>query len=780
MLSNSALVVGDRPWLSPPQLPGDPLFARQWYLLNQGQTGGTAGVDLNVVKVWQDYDGRGVAVGILDDGVQYVHPDLVANYNSAIDRDVDELDDDPAPSNLDFHGTSVAGIIAAAANNGIGGVGVAPAAAIAAIRMAFGFGFSEYDQDIDALLQLRQFDIVNNSWGYGPLFYDNFASLEFRLHEAALQSAVQQGRRGLGTVVVFSAGNGRRQGDDSNYHSLTNSRYVIAVAALNHKGLHTWYSSMGANLLVSAFGGESLADGIVTTDRLGLPGYNQSPNFSRSSDYTDNFGGTSAAAPMVSGIVALMLQANPNLGYRDVQEILAYSARQTDAANPSWQFNEARNWNGGGLHTSSDYGFGLVDAHAAVRLAETWTLSQTAANEQVVRRLNDGSFENTNIPDGGDRPSVVQVTTPLTLDRVEVDIDLFHPRLSDLNLVLTSPGGTRSVLMRRPPAAANPLDFPLPQRLRFTFSSSQFWGESSLGNWTLTFRDRVSGETGYYNRWSLRLYGDLPEIDNIYVYTDEFAQVSPGNFDRKRLQDSAGNDTINAALTQDAVLDLTPGSRSVLAGKGLQIDPNTQIEKAFGGDGNDRLQGNLANNTLSGGRGNDTLAGGSGADTLLGNAGADLLNGDNGRDLLDGGNGNDSLLGGLGNDTLLGGAGDDTLTGGEGSDRFSFASPTAFSTDTLGTDRITDFVSGTDQIALGKSTFTALATPTGASLRPEEFAVVDSEAAIATATALMVYHSSSGGLFYNANGAAPGLGTGGLFAILPNRPNLSASDLTVL
>ena len=113
-------------------------------------------------------------------------------------------------------------------------------------------------------------------------------------------------------------------------------------------------------------------------------------------DYTA-FNGTSAAAPVVSGVVALMLQANPFLGWRDVQTILAYSARHVgsqigDPAPPvsnelnTWNYNDAVDWNGGGLHFSRDYGFGLVDAFAAVRLAETWNVGspevQSSGNEE--------------------------------------------------------------------------------------------------------------------------------------------------------------------------------------------------------------------------------------------------------------------------------------------------------------------------------------------------------------------------------------------------------------
>src|SRR5262249_55514677 len=117
----------------------------------------------------------------------------------------------------------------------------------------------------------------------------------------------------------------------------------------------------------------------VATTGIELTNDNGSTFYSEAQTAT----GTSFAAPVVSGIVALMLEANPRLGYRDIQEILALSARTvgTDASNPTdWTSNPPTNWNGGGMHVSHDYGFGEVDAKAAVRLAETWQRHGTSGN----------------------------------------------------------------------------------------------------------------------------------------------------------------------------------------------------------------------------------------------------------------------------------------------------------------------------------------------------------------------------------------------------------------
>jgi len=740
--------------------PNDPLYRIQWHLQNIGQTGGTRGMDLNVLPVWRDYTGQGVRVAVLDEGVDYLHPDLANNYDANADIDAAERDGDPAPYWDEPHGTAVAGLISAEGNNNQGGLGVAPGSTISGIRVDY------YDDAFQvnaayALGQMANFDVVNNSWSYASPFSDTFDSKAGTpLYAAALELAIATGRDGLGTIVVFSAGNSRQNGDSANYHNLQNSRFTLAVAALTHEGKHTSYSSPGANVLVSAFGGDSLADWIVTTDLQGYDGYD-------SGDYTDDFGGTSAAAPMVAGVVALMLEANPNLGYRDVQEILAYSARQTDRSNTSWLTNGATTWNGGGLQVSNDYGFGLVDARAAVRLAETWHSQHTLANEQVA---TGEQAPGTAILDNAATIGAITLDANLAVDQVEVFVNLTHNWIGDLELVLTSPSGTESLLMARP--GMNDYNiYGLGQaNLRFTFSSVQFWGESSLGTWTLTVRDQSALDEGILVNWNLKAFGDAASADDTYIYTNAFSLVANAP-ERLVLTDTSGMDVLNAAaVTSDLWLDLRSGATSQIAGQTLTIAANTVIESAIGGDGRDHIRGNAANNTLSGGRFNDRL---------FGFAGIDALKGDRGNDALFGGIGNDTLMGGIGNDTLNGGSQTDILTGGRGADRFTFGVSSTFSED-LGVDQITDFGVGSDLIVLSKRTFSAIASQIGRSFNlVSEFARVANDLAVAESVALIVYSQATGNLFYNANGTEAGYGSGGQFAALSTPFRLNAQHFVL-
>ena len=443
--ARSSFFVNKSP-LADPELsyvPSDGLVASQWHLKNSGQTGGTAGIDINVSAVWDDYTGAGVLIGIYDDGVDFTHADLNDNYDASQHLVINGVTYSAAPSGNQNHGTAVAGLIASE-SDGTGTVGVAYGASITGVPILRSTMAPDL---ISAMFEWDRFDIVNNSWGYTTPFQVNANSSNeyWRSFESAIVDA-GTGRDGLGTIIVKSAGNNRASGNDTNYDNFANHRQVIAVGALDHNGMVSYYSTPGATVLVTAPSSNTVV-GLTTTDVAGAAGNN-------SGDYLSSFGGTSAAAPLVSGVAALMLEANPELGWRDVQEILAMSARQvgdpaslTGYEKYGWSFNGAGNWNGGGMHFSNDYGFGLVDALAAVRLAESWTLQGASANEI---RVSVSAATNSAIPDNGSAVFQLSIPQNILIDHVELTVDILHPNRGDLRITLTSPDGTVSIVMDRP------------------------------------------------------------------------------------------------------------------------------------------------------------------------------------------------------------------------------------------------------------------------------------------------------------------------------------------
>ncbi|MCU0514651.1 MAG: S8 family serine peptidase, partial [Anaerolineae bacterium] len=472
-------------------LPVDPLFPSQWHLRNTGQSGGTPGEDVRAVAAWNaGYTGRGVALAVVDEGVEYTHPDLAPHYAPALSQDFSGALPDPDPMPAlpgQGHGTAVAGLAAAAADGVACGVGVAYEATLSAIR----FGIPTTDSRIATFLSFARADnaIYTSSWGFAGGSTINPGLLPFTL--AALAANTTAGRGGAGNIYVFAGGNSAALGENAGRSALLTSRHVIAVAATDSQGRRTFYSEPGSVILVNAPGGTG---DMVTTDRVGGAGYTPG-------DCTGTFTGTSAAVPVVAGSVALLLQAQPALTWRDVQYLLSQSARHNDPADPGWLLNSA----GYRFHTA--YGYGQVNAAAAARLASGWETVPPAAPVVSSGVLAVGQPVPDNAPAS---PLTVTATFSdplnehLVVEHVEVRVALPHPRHGDIAAVLVSPAGTRLPLMTRRPAAIQTATANYQNTLWLSVAHR---GEAALGTWRLELTDNAAGQTGTLTTWELRLYG---------------------------------------------------------------------------------------------------------------------------------------------------------------------------------------------------------------------------------------------------------------------------------
>ncbi|MFK7819508.1 MAG: S8 family serine peptidase [Planctomycetaceae bacterium] len=471
-------------------VPNDPLFADQWHLQHTGQNGGAVGTDANVVPAWDIVLGTQSVIGIIDDGLQGDHPDLAANYRSDLSFDYFEGDSDPSPGFAsDNHGTSVGGVSAAVGNNQLGVSGAAPEAGLAGLRLISG-GISA-GQIAGALSHASdRIDIYNNSWGSG---LSGALAPSSQLVLSTIENAAQNGRDGLGNVYIFSAGNSRANAGNVNYRALQNSRHTIAVGSIADTGVRSGYSEIGASLFVSAPSNGGRA-GITTTDRTGADGYDNG------SDYTDTFGGTSSAAPLVAGVVGLILDANPSLTSRDVNHIIASTSQQIDENNPDWVVN------GGGFHHSHEYGFGMIDAAAAVEAA----IGHTPVPDEIVFSTRNQSV-GTPIPDDNASGASFTITVDelIQTEYIDVTLNATHDSRDDLEITLTSPDGTVSVLAENR-NTDNTADY------NWTFTTARHWGELTEGDWTVTLRDLTAGDTGVFESVELEFFGfdpDLPAPD---------------------------------------------------------------------------------------------------------------------------------------------------------------------------------------------------------------------------------------------------------------------------
>jgi len=490
----------------------DPLYVDQWHLKNTGQLGATGvpglvGQDMNVEPAWTTRSGAGIRIAIVDDGLEIAHEDLTGNVAAGLSHNY--LTGGTDPTGGSGHGTAVAGI-AAASDNTLGGIGVAPGANMV------GYNFlqnSTITNEADAMTRgSPNVHISNNSWG--PARDDGFLETSPSLWRTAITAGLSSGRNGLGTIYTFAAGNGGNGSvacpicfDNSNYSGHPNNRGVIAVAAVNDLGVKSSYSEPGANLWISAPGGEFCdTHTITTTDHTGNLGFNDSTTAGISdyadTNYTKCMNGTSAAAPGAAGAIALVLEARPTLGWRDVRLILAESARKNDVGDAGWTTGTttpAYNFN-------HKYGFGVIDAAAAVTLASTWInvgaeVTSTTSASAPVLAIPD------NNPTGVSNTINVAASGIANIEFIEITFSATdHTYFGDLDITLTSPAGTVSQLSEQHFCA--PSCGPASNSYNgWVFGSARHLGEAADGNWTLTVRDLVGVDTGTFQSWRLKFYG---------------------------------------------------------------------------------------------------------------------------------------------------------------------------------------------------------------------------------------------------------------------------------
>ncbi|KAG8193100.1 hypothetical protein JTE90_013860 [Oedothorax gibbosus] len=517
----------------------DPLYPEQWFL-NSGD-----GNDMNVIPAWKEgITGKGIVVTILDDGIQYSHPDLAQNYDKYASMDINDQDDDPSPrDDMKQHGTRCAGEVAATANNEFCGVGIAYNASIGGVRMLDG---SVTDSVEATALSLRPDHIHIYSASWGP--DDNGKSLDGpgKLARLALENGINKGRNGLGSIFVWASGNGGKHFDNCNCDGYTNSIYTISVSSASQRNSMPWYLEKCSSTLATTYSSGANRDPSIITVDVDYAYVNEmrnspnppSPNPERLC--TRSHTGTSASAPIAAGICALALEANPKLTWRDMQHIIVRTS------NPRPLLKED-GWitNGIGLQVSNKFGFGIMDAGAIVELAKSW---QTVGEQKICTQF--GSNTEKKIPRNiGSIIDSVNTTACQNghnqikyLEHVQVVISLeFEPR-GYMDLKLISPRNTASeVLLPRP---HDKTDGPFAD---WPFMSVQFWGEDPRGEWLLkVVNSGDSDKDGRLISWSLVFYGTaLPPPTDVNPEREEqptrvlkkYAEISNNEcFDKKQFQ----------------------------------------------------------------------------------------------------------------------------------------------------------------------------------------------------------------------------------------------------
>lgn len=471
----------------------DPQYHQQWHLHNDLHSG----MDINVTGLWErNITGQGVTVVVVDDGVEHTHLDIQPNYSPEGSYDLNSNDPDPMPHpdvhSDNHHGTRCAGEIAAVPNNSFCAVGVAYGSKVAGIRVLDG----PLTDSLEAIAFNKHYqvnDIYSCSWG--PDDDGHTVDGPHPLGKAALQHGVIAGRRGFGSIFVVASGNGGQYNDNCNYDGYANSIYTITIGAVNEKEKMPFYAEECASMLAVTFSsGRGKMRSIVTSDW----------SMQQGTGCTDSHTGTSAAAPLAAGMVALMLQVRPCLSWRDVQHIIVFTATKCDSS-ADWRGN------GAGFHHSHQHGFGLLNAWRLVNAAKVWesvpflVSYQSPLIQEEVSILTDHNelIRTWNVSADDLKQSGMQ-----TLEHVAVTVTITHPCRGNVEIVLVCPSGMSSVI-----GARRATDRDLGGYQDWTFSTVRCWGETAEGQYQLKISDhkepqsKKCAELGVLKQWKLSLYG---------------------------------------------------------------------------------------------------------------------------------------------------------------------------------------------------------------------------------------------------------------------------------
>jgi len=543
--------------VTPVVLVDDPLFPFQWHLQNTGQTAfsksaGTPGEDLRMTQALTDkLSGLGVIMAVLDTGLEIAHEDLSGNVipNGSYNY-VNQTTDPTSTAKDGDHGTSVAGIIAATSMNGKGGRGVAPRSSLKGFNVLEAQKESSYIESMGGHPRSKNVDVFNMSYGSASNAYISLSSSERDLY-----ASTSDLRGGKGGIYVKSAGNGFADinigtSAKPDYYICAKQVYgskdltcqnaaadeeksrpeVITVGAFNAAGVKSSYSTAGSDLWISAPGGEygTTSPAIITTDQSGVDkGYSRNdvdpikypfdagdPTYNPNCNYTSTMNGTSSAAPNTSGAIALLLQTNPNLTRRDVKHILAKTARKIDPISQESivnvgingvDYQASQGWvtNAAGYNFHNWYGFGAVNVDAAVAMVKKYQ----AGSLPLLQDKSYGSAFTVpvTIPDNNASGviSILEVPEDLTIENFFVQIAIEHPDTAEIGVEITSPHGTRSILLNIRSAVKKGLE----EVGGVALGSNAFYGEKSKGTWTLRVLDSWPGNTGNLKLYKLRILG---------------------------------------------------------------------------------------------------------------------------------------------------------------------------------------------------------------------------------------------------------------------------------
>ena len=470
-------------------------YATSWHLNKDNLKPGSIikAVDINVLPVWnKKLFGNGIRITVVDDGIDFRHPDILESFDADASRDIllDVPDVSPKNEQLDHHGTRCAAEIVGKPNNGICGVGVAFNAKLSGVTIIGDKFPTDSDEATAFKYHYETQDIFSMSWGPS----DDGTQIDGpgRLASLALEDGITKGRNNKGIIYVIASGNGLVNQDNCNYDGYVNSKYTIAIGAVDIYGNQPWYAEECSAIHIVLPGGDE-SNPIYTSDI--------------NNKCSTNHFGTSAAAPLASGIVALLLEHRPNLGWRDVQQLMLLSTIKNDPSSTEWSLN------GANIHFHPKYGFGLLDTEKLINNADSHILLKdqhefSFSNKSMLKIPRNPSYLAAEI-------NVNNIVGISTVEHIFIKVSIQHPRRGDLSFDLISPSNTTSrvATIRKNDKSEDGLNW--------TFMTNRHWKEKPNGKWQLIIKDNYLVDntaafgkeeglrgTGLLKEWELILNGE--------------------------------------------------------------------------------------------------------------------------------------------------------------------------------------------------------------------------------------------------------------------------------
>lgn len=481
----------------------DPNFGTKSWHINPNPTEYDSSLHnetINMHNLKNRYLGDNVIIGIIDEGVAIHHPDLKDNVIG--NGSVNFIDGSSDTTNGSTHGTMVAGTSSAVGWNGLGSRGVAPESKLKS------FNWLESSSTVNLVKSLGGHDKAKDVSIFNQSFsYTNEIGYPSTTRKEALRAGADTGRNGLGHIYVKSAGNSfitdmKRQPcnkpswkdhltcSTATQDPYSNNNENIVVGAL-YKNKKASFSSPGSNIWMTAPG-----QSIQSTSGL--------------TDYY-NWSGTSASAPVVSGAIALILQANPGLGWRDVKHILAKTATKVNpgftpvtlsvngedhVAVDGWTENAA----GNKFHNY--HGFGRVNVEEAINMANSYGENIPAYTEFEVTKSIPYDIPDNSITSTEQTMEITQGTIS-NIESVTLGVLVSHENIGDLTMELTSPSGTKSIVLM----VNSDLEGKTIIGLPVNYLTNAFYEEPAKGEWKLKLIDTAAGNTGTIHTMRLAITG---------------------------------------------------------------------------------------------------------------------------------------------------------------------------------------------------------------------------------------------------------------------------------